>query len=178
MNSNKTVILFIIKFFGTYVLLFLIYSLYLNKTQKTSDVFSCAPITKIVAKQTEIVLNTFGYNAKIEQHTEEVSVKLFIDNKFIARIIEGCNSISIIILFISFIVAFSSNFKTTFLFIVFGSLLLYATNVFRIVIISIALYKYPQYEYVLHDILFPLIIYGTTFLLWFIWVQKYSGLKK
>lgn len=178
MNSNKTVILFLIKFFGTYILLFIVYSIYLNKTQKTSGVFTCAPITKTVAKQTEFVLNTFGYSAKMEQHTEEVSVKLFIEDKFIARIIEGCNSISIIILFISFIVAFSSGFKTTFLFILFGSLLLYATNIFRIVIISIALYKYPQYQYVLHDILFPLIIYGTTFLLWFIWVQKYSGLKK
>jgi len=159
-------------------LLFLIYSAYLNKTQKNSEVFSCAPITKIVAKQTEIVLNVFGYNARIEQHTEEISVKLFIDNIFIARIIEGCNSISIIILFVSFIVAFSSGFETTFLFIVLGSLLLYATNIFRIVIISIALYKYPQYQYVLHDILFPLIIYGTTFLLWFLWIRKYSGLKK
>ncbi|WP_299527996.1 exosortase family protein XrtF [uncultured Lutibacter sp.] len=178
MQSNKTVILFLIKFFGTYILLFLIYSAYLNKTQKNSEVFSCAPITKIVAKQTEIALNFFGYNAKIEQHTEEVSVKLFIDNIFIARIIEGCNSISIIILFISFIVAFSSDLETTFLFIVFGSLLLYVTNVFRIVIISIALYKFPQYQYVLHDILFPLIIYGTTFLLWFLWIRKFSTLKK
>ena len=158
--------------------MFLIYSAYLNKTQKNSEVFSCAPITKIVAKQTEIALNFFGYNAKIEQHTEEVSVKLFIDNIFIARIIEGCNSISIIILFISFIVAFSSDLETTFLFIVFGSLLLYVTNVFRIVIISIALYKFPQYQYVLHDILFPLIIYGTTFLLWFLWIRKFSTLKK
>ena len=178
MQSNKTVILFLIKFFGTYILLFLIYSAYLNKTQKNSEVFSCAPITKIVAKQTEIALNFFGYNAKIEQHTEEVSVKLFIDNIFIARIIEGCNSISIIILFISFIVAFSSDLETTFLFIVFGSLLLNVTNVFRIVIISIALYKFPQYQYVLHDILFPLIIYGTTFLLWFLWIRKFSTLKK
>ena len=42
------------------MLLFLIYSAYLNKTQKTSEVYSCAPITKIVAKQTEMVLNTFG----------------------------------------------------------------------------------------------------------------------
>lgn len=178
MNSNKTVILFLIKFFGTYILLFLVYSIYLNKTQSTSGIYTCAPITKTVAKQTEFVLNIFGYSAKIEQNTEEVSIKLFIDNKFIARIIEGCNSISIIILFISFIVAFSSGFKTTFLFILFGSLILYIANIFRIVIISLALYKYPQYQYVLHDILFPLIIYGITFLLWIIWVQKYSGLKK
>jgi len=119
-------------------------------------------------------LNTIGYNSRIEQHTEEGSVKLFINDKFVARIIEGCNAISIIILFISFIVAFSSNFKTTFLFIVVGSLLIYFINIFGIAVISIALYQFPQYQYILHDVLFPLMIYGFTFLLWFFWIKKFS----
>ncbi|MFK5958807.1 MAG: exosortase family protein XrtF [Lutibacter sp.] len=176
MQSNKTVVLFLIKFFGVYILLFLIYSVYLNKTQSTSGVFACAPITKTVAKQTQYLLNTIGYNSIIEQHTEEVSVKLFVNKKFVARIIEGCNAVSIIILFISFIIAFSSNFKTTFLFIIAGSLLIYYLNIFRITIIAIALYEFPQYQYILHDIIFPLIIYGITFLLWFVWVKKFSKL--
>lgn len=178
MRSNKTVVIFLIKFFSAYVLLFLIYSIYLNKTQKTSGLFTCAPITKTVAVQTKFLLNNIGYLSEIEQHVEEVSVKLFVNDKFVARIIEGCNSISIIILFISFISAFSSSFKPTFLFIIFGSLLIYFTNILRIALISIALYEYPQYKYILHDILFPLIIYGITFLLWFIWVRKFSKLKK
>lgn len=178
MNSNKTVVIFLVKFFGAYIVLFLIYSVYLNKAQKKSGLFTCAPITKTVAKQTQYLLNTFGYEAESEQHTKEVSIKLFVNNKFVARIIEGCNAISIIILFISFIIAFSSSFKATFLYILFGSLLIYFTNIFRIAIISIALYEYPKYQYVLHDILFPLLIYGVTFLLWFIWVKKFSKLDK
>jgi len=173
-QSNKIVLLFLGKFFGVYILLFLMYSLYLNKTQSNSGVFACAPITNSVAKQTQFLLNTVGFDAKIEQHPEEVSVKLFINEKYVSRIIEGCNSISIIILFCSFVIAFSSNFKSTFLFILIGSLLIYAVNIIRIVIISIALYQFPQYEYILHDILFPLIIYGFTFLLWFIWIKKFS----
>lgn len=150
------------------------YSLYLNKTQSKSGVFACAPITNSVAKQTQLLLNTVGFDAKIEQHTKEVSVKLFINEKYVSRIIEGCNSISIIILFCSFVIAFSSNFKSTFLFILVGSLLIYIVNIIRIAIISISLYQFPQYEYILHDILFPLIIYGFTFLLWFIWIKKFS----
>lgn len=178
MKSNKAVVLFFIKFFGTYILLFLIYSLYLNKTQKTEGVFACAPITKTVAKQTKFVLNNVGYNTKIEQHSKEVSVKLIINNKFVARVIEGCNSVSIIILFTSFIIAFSNKFKVTFLFIVVGSLLIYFLNILRIAIISIALYEYPQYQHILHDVLFPLMIYGVTFMLWILWVKKFSKLKK
>ena len=174
MQSNKIVVLFLIKFFSVYVALFLMYSIYLNKTQKTSGIFECAPITNMVAKQTKNLLNLMGYRAEIEQHTKEISVKLFVNDKFVARIIEGCNAISIIILFISFIIAFSSDFKTTFIFIILGSLLIYLSNIFRIAIISIALYKYPKYQYILHDILFPLMIYGITFLLWFVWVRKFS----
>ena len=167
-----------IKFFGVYFLLFLLYSVYLSKNQKTEGIFACAPITNTVAKQTQFLLNSLGYSAGIEQNTNEVSINLFINDKLVARVIEGCNAISIIILFISFIVAFASNFKATLLFIIVGSLLIYFTNIFRIAIIAIALYKYPEYQYLLHDILFPVIIYGITLLLWFVWVQKFSRIKK
>ena len=179
MKGNKTAVLFLIKFFGTYLLLFLLYSFYLEKTQsEIIDGFACAPITKTVAEQTKYVLTVFGYNAEVVQDTKTLSVKLFLNNKFTAYIVEGCNSISIIILFISFIVAFAGKFKTTVLYILFGSLLIYFTNIVRIAIIAIALIKYPQYQNVLHEIIFPSIIYGITFLLWFIWIRKFSILKK
>ena len=178
MQNNKTVLFFIIKFFGTYLILFLIYSFYLSKSQNTSDIFACAPVTKTVANQTKSVLTFLGYSAEIEQDSKELSVNLYVDNKFLARIVEGCNAISIIILFISFIIAFASDFKRTVLFILFGSLIIYFTNIIRIVIIVIAINKYPQYQNILHDIVFPSLIYGITFLLWFIWVQKFSKIKK
>ncbi len=177
MQSNKTVIIFLIKFFGTYALLFLIYSFYLSATQTSSELYSCAPITKTVANQSKMLLNAFGYTSEIEQSENELSIRLIINNKDIARVIEGCNSISIIILFIAFIVSFSGKFKTTFLYIIFGSLLIYFINIFRISVIAIALYEYPQYEYIFHDIIFPAIIYGVTFLLWVIWVFKFSKLR-
>ena len=101
--------------------------------------FACAPITKTVAEQTKYLLKIIGYPAEIVQDTETPAVKLFINGKFTAFIVEGCNAISIIILFIAFIVAFAGNFKTTFLYILFGSLLIYVTNIVRIVIISMAL---------------------------------------
>jgi len=177
-KGNKTVVLFLLKFFGTYLVLFLLYSFYLNRTQNDIAPFACAPITKTVAEQTKYLLKIIGYPAEIVQDTETPAVKLFINGKFTAFIVEGCNAISIIILFIAFIVAFAGNFKTTFLYILFGSLLIYVTNIVRIVIISMALYEYPQYQNVLHEIVFPSIIYGMTFLLWFVWIRKFSNLKK
>jgi exosortase family protein XrtF len=59
-----------------------------------------------------------------------------------------------------------------------GSLIIYFSNIARIAIITIALIEYPEYNDILHDFVFPSIIYGVTFLLWFIWVQKFSRLSK
>ena len=178
MQSNKTVVLFLIKFFGTYLLLFVIYAVYLNKTQNISGVYSCAPITQTVADHAQFLLTNIGYDVKIEQHPEEISLQLLMNDKLIARINEGCNAMSIIILFISFIVAFANKFKITALYILFGSLFIYGVNISRIVFIAIALYKYPKYQDILHDYIFPGIIYGFTFLLWFIWVRKFSKIAK
>ena len=178
MQNNKTVIIFLVKFFGTYLVLFLLYSFYLSKNQKIASIFACAPITETVAEQSKYLINLMGFDAKIEQHTSEMSIKLFVNDTYVARVIEGCNAISIIILFIAFIVAFASGFKKTTLYILFGSLIIYFINIVRIAIIALAIYKYPAYENVLHTIIFPGIIYGITFLLWFIWIQKFAKFKR
>lgn len=178
MKNNKLIVIFLIKFFGTYALLFFGYSYYLENTQQNNNIYACAPITTTVANQSAFLLNSVGYDANVKQHPDELSIMLSINNVYIARVVEGCNAISIIILFIAFIVAFSSKITTTALYILFGSLLIYVVNIIRIAFITIALYKYPEYEKILHDIVFPSIIYGITFLLWFIWVTYFSKLKK
>ncbi|HIE44911.1 MAG TPA: exosortase family protein XrtF, partial [Flavobacteriaceae bacterium] len=95
-----------------------------------------------------------------------------------SRVIEGCNSVSIIILFIAFIIAFSGSFKSTIFFGFIGSLLIYSTNIFRIAVLSIGILLYPKQQEILHSLVFPAIIYGMVFLLWVIWVNKYSDFKK
>ncbi|WP_158838913.1 exosortase family protein XrtF [Polaribacter sp. L3A8] len=178
MKKNKSIIIFLIKFFVTYFLLVTIYNTYLHKSQQKIDTFQTASITTAVANQTVKVLTFFGYQVQAIQHDKEVSVKLIIENQYTARVIEGCNSISLIILFISFIIAFSGTFKATFLFAVFGSIFIYIVNVLRIAFLTVMIYKYPHKVGFLHDLVFPAIIYGTVFLLWVIWVNKFSNLKK
>ena len=162
----------------TYFLLFTIYATYLNKSQIKGTGFQCASITAKVADQTVSVLRFFGYNVSRAQHEKEMSVKLLVDNHYTARVIEGCNSISIIILFVAFIIAFSGPKKTTFIYAIAGSLIIYLINILRIAFLTMMLYKYPAQQEILHNLVFPAIIYGTTFLLWVIWVQKFSYHKK
>ncbi|MFY0603871.1 MAG: exosortase family protein XrtF [Flavobacteriaceae bacterium] len=176
--KQRKVILFLIKFFASYFMLFVFYSIYLQQTQKKGDVFVCSPITVKVAEQTEDVLSFLGYNVANMQHDKEMSVKLIVEGQYTARVIEGCNSISIIILFVAFIIAFPGKLKATILFSLTGSILIYVINILRIVFLTVMLYKYPDSQLLFHNIIFPLIIYGFTFLLWVLWVHKFSNYKK
>ena len=134
--------------------------------------------TNRVAIQTKALLNTFGYQAQLISHTDEPSIKVILNGRFLARIIEGCNGISVIILFLSFIIAFSGQLKTTFLYIFSGSVLIYVINLIRIVLLTIGIYHFPEYEDVLHTVIFPGIIYGMVFILWVFWVNRFSKLNK
>lgn len=178
LKKNKTIIIFLAKFFVSYFVLFGIYSFYLNKTQQKADIFSCSPVTKVVANHVQKMAYLIGYDAQIEQNEKELSIKFLLNGKYVSRIIEGCNSISIIILFLSFIIAFSGSIKATVLFGLFGSFAIYLVNLFRIIALSVLYYKFPQYQEILHSLVFPAIIYGLTFILWITWVKYFSNINK
>lgn len=159
-----------------YIALSFVYKSYLNI--ENSVEYYPDRITNLVAKQSKMVLNSVGYKAEVLKHPDEPSMKLMVRGKYLARVIEGCNSISVIILFISFIVAFSGKLKTTLVFLFLGSMVIYIVNIFRIVILSIGLYHYPLHSEILHAVVFPGLIYGMVFLLWMLWVNTFSNVGK
>lgn len=134
--------------------------------------------TKFVAGQVESVLKIFGQDAYVLPHQNEASMKLYYNQKFIARVVEGCNAMSVMILFMAFVIAFKGKIKHTFLFILAGIVIIHILNVIRIALLGVALYNYPEYEHILHGVIFPLFIYGVVFGLWVIWVQKFSTYGK
>lgn len=168
----KPFLLFLGKFLLTYIVLTVIYQSYLNRFE--IDKNEVDSFSQLVANQTQSVLALFDANAYIEAHPTEPSIKIIYKGQYISRIIEGCNALSVVILFIAFIIAFTGKWKHTLLFIVFGSILIHVLNIARIALLCIALYHYPEFEHLLHGVIFPLIIYGIVFLLWVIWVNKFS----
>ena len=134
--------------------------------------------TEIVANQTEKLLSVFTESKALIPHDKEPSVKLFFKEKYVARIIEGCNAVSVMILYAAFIFAFSTEWKKTGLYIIFGIVLIHILNVIRIALLASSLFYYPQYEEILHGTIFPLFIYGVVFILWILWVTKFSGHAK
>lgn len=171
-QKYKPFLLFLGKFLLTYGLLTFLYQLYLSQYDRAS--FEVDAFTNSVAEQTHALISIFNPNTTIQPHQSQASVKLFYENQFVARIVEGCNALSVIILFVAFVVAFTGKWKTTVLFILGGSLLVHVLNIARIAVLAVALYHFPEYESLLHGVIFPLFIYGVVFILWVIWVNKFS----
>jgi len=168
----KPFLLFLGKFLLTYLLLTFVYESYLNQFDVRK--FEVDGFTQLVAKQTKNIMLFFNYEADIAPNKNEPAINLFYNQRHMARIIEGCNGLSVIVLFVSFVVAFSGKKRETILFIIGGSLLIHVLNVFRIALLSVLLYHFPEREHILHGVFFPLFIYGVVFLLWIIWVNKFS----
>ncbi len=169
----KPFFIFLIKFFVLYVVLTVGYKLYLNRFDATK--FEVDGFTQTVAEQSKAVLVFLRKEAKTEPNAFEPCVNLIYKGKFVARIIEGCNALSVMILFAAFVFAFSGKWFKTILYIIMGSVLIHVLNVLRIAFLAMALYSYPEYEHVLHGVIFPLFIYAVVFILWVLWVQKFSG---
>ncbi|MCU0351467.1 MAG: exosortase family protein XrtF [Flavobacterium sp.] len=172
-KSNKPFFVFLAKFLSIYLGMSLLYAVYLNRYD--SKTFEVDSFTKQVSIQTKNVLIFFGEDAAISKHPSDASYKLALNGKVVARVIEGCNALSVMILFAAFVFAFSATFKKTSLFVLFGAILIHVLNIFRIVLLTLALYHYPEHKELLHGTIFPLFIYGVVFLLWIIWLTKFSG---
>lgn len=170
----KPFLLFLASFFGAYILLTFLYQVFLNGFGDNE----VDTITRIVSGNTENVLTWFYKSVRFVEANNEPSFVVYLFDQSIVRIVEGCNGISVIILFVSFIVAFSGSLKNTLLFVFGGSLIIYILNVLRIAVLIVLLYSFPGHTHLLHAVLFPLIIYGVVFVLWVIWVNKFSGYAK
>ncbi|EIA09151.1 exosortase family protein XrtF [Flavobacterium frigoris] len=169
-NKYKPFLLFLAKFFLTYIILALIYQGFLRSFGEDK----IDSITELVAENTKQLLTLFDADSDIIKIDSEPYIRLIYNQQYVARMIEGCNAISIIVLFISFVVSFSGSVKSTVLFILGGSLIIYILNVARIAILCVLIYLFPKQQTLLHGVLFPLFIYGVVFILWVIWVNKFS----
>lgn len=172
----KPFLLFLFKFIFTYLILTYGYQFYLNQFDIKN--YEVDGFTKLVTTQVEQLLLFFNCDAHIELHTTQPCYKFFYNGKLVSRIVEGCNALSVIILFISFIIAFSGKLKNTIFFLISGSIIIHFLNITRIALLMVAFYNFPEANFILHDILFPLVIYGAVFILWIIWVNKFSFYAK
>lgn len=171
MKENKDLWVIFLRFVGIWLLLFMGYQQYLNQFPQQVD-----GVTKEVALQVHYFLKKTGFESTVKIFSPQKTIQFYLSGKIATRMIEGCNAISIMILFVSFVFAFYRG-KKTFVFILFGLFVLYLLNILRIYCLNVIVAKLPELTHPAHDYFFPAIIYGGVLFLWLIWIHKWA-LKK
>lgn len=173
MKDFLSVLKILVRFVVLYIVLVLLYQFYLNSyAEEVVD-----PFTRNVAEQVASFQSLVGFPTVLVDSMKLHSVLFKTFGKFTTRMVEGCNVISVAILFSAFVFAFYKGTKT-FLYVLGGLILLHILNVFRIVLLNIIYLKYPKYEKIGHDYVFPAIIYGGVVMLWLVWIQFFALRKK
>jgi exosortase family protein XrtF len=146
----------------------LLYQLYLNHYQY----HLVDPITEYTAIAVHHLQLAMGYQSQLKDLPGWHSILFLINGKSTTRIVEGCNAVSVYILFVAFVFAFYKG-KKTFVFVILSLVLLFAVNIARIAGLNLIFLHWPQYSKMVHDYLFPAIIYGGIVVLWLVWIKLF-----
>lgn len=167
MKDFKEILFILLRFLGIWLALFLCYQWYLNQFSGRVDIF-----TKIISNQSVALLNSTGYPTETKDFDLHETVMFYIFGKPATRMVEGCNAISVMILFSAFVFAFYKGIKT-FFYVFISLVILYILNLFRIYLINVIVVELPSWVKYAHDYLFPAIIYGGVVVLWLVWINRF-----
>lgn len=171
LKDFKPVLSILLRFIIIYVMLLLAYQFFLNSFQKEG----LDPFSRMIAEQVRHIQNFMGFPTQLYNDIKGEQVYFYVRNEYPTRMVEGCNAVSVMILFVAFVFAFYKG-KKTFVFVILGLILLYIINVLRIVGLNIVVLDYKAYSKTTHDYIFPAVIYGTVVVLWLVWI-KFFALK-
>ena len=153
-----------------YFILLIGYNRYLSSyhAHNRADAWSSA-----VAAGSVNLAKIAGFKAEAVTDSLQPRIWIYMDGQKTSYINEGCNAVSLLILFAAFIVAFSTTWIKTLLYILGGWVVIQLMNILRIVWLNYIFRYHQEYGKAAHDYLFPLLIYGTVFLLWVVWVRMF-----
>ena len=87
----------------------------------------------------------------------------------------NCNAITLFSLFSVFIIAYPGRIKDKLWFIPLGILVIHFLNIMRVIALVLIARYYPHTLNFNHTYTFTFLVYSIIFLLWMVWVNKYSG---
>jgi exosortase family protein XrtF len=177
MKNNKQLYWFI----GKCAMLFVVWNVaYYGWLQDTNlDHF----ITHTTGDISVEILNSIGYdsfNFNIDKgEGEDASYSMIFIPEFDARlgIADSCNALTLIILFIGFIIAYPGDWRYKLMFIAGGTLIIFGINLLRVqVLIFNYLYSRSTFDFN-HHVTFTIAVYVCVFYFWVLWANKWSKKK-
>jgi exosortase family protein XrtF len=156
---------FLISVFALYLLWYLIYNLWLHPDERL-DLF----VIDLTISISKWILELFGY--MVYTGADRL---IGVDGTSGLWIGDNCNGIVLFSLFAGFVIAYQGKIKYKLIYIPLGIISIQLLNVLRVVILAILDTHSRAWTEFNHTYTFTIIIYGYIFLLWMLWVNKFSA---
>lgn len=160
---------FVLVFVSCYVVANGLYGLYLARTNPQPDFF-----TRLISNQTVAVLNLFNEPAHTVNRLKKPLVAISTPSRVVLDVYEGCNGINVVIVFLTFIVAyqgFNQSKKKMIWFVPMGIVTIWMANIMRIFLLYFVASYYKIYFYFVHKYVFTLFLYAIVLFLWWWWIR-------
>lgn len=167
LKEFKPTILFLSKFLALYLTLNLMYGLFIDHYAPAPD-----PVTRWVSEQSTGLLQLFGSDVSFSDDQTKPAIGILNGERVVLSVFEGCNGINVVIIFLSFLLAYGRPSRKLLWFIPLGLLLIHLTNLGRISLLYGVTIHLPGFMYFAHKYLFTAIIYIVVFALWYLWLNK------
>lgn len=172
MKEFKPALRFLAVFVVLYLVLNILYGLWITSYGEYPD-----KATEYVTRQTSAILNVLGEETTTFPRPGSPSISILVDMRTALNVYEGCNGINVMIVFVAFIFAFGGKMKRIAWFIPVGILIIYISNLFRVTGLYFIAEYWNKYFYYIHKYVFTGFLYLIVFILWWVWIEKVSGLS-
>lgn len=173
LKEFKPTIFFLLRFVLVYLTCNFLYGLWITSYDPNPD-----PVTRLVSRQSSAIINIFDRHTEIADSPRKATVYIQEGARAVLGVYEGCNGINVMIVFVSFLLAFGPFRIELAWFIPLGLLIIHITNLARIVLLFFVSIKLPRYFYVTHKYFFTASIYVIVFVIWIWWVRRYTQKHK
>jgi len=126
-----------------------------------------------IIQTVNFLLEKIGYNTFTVLQDRDYQV-VGIDGSNGVWVGSNCNAITLFSLFSVFIIAYPGKTKTKLWYIPLGILCIHILNIVRVIALVLIANYAPKFLNFNHTYTFTFLIYSFIFLLWMIWVNKYS----
>lgn len=161
-------------FFGTtaYILWYILYEFVLRSKTHFDEW-----VVHNIVKGVELFLTSLGYSL-ISYEDPIWKLHVGIEGSLGVTVGAPCDGIVLFALFAIFIIAFPGPVKHKAWFVPVGIVGIHLLNILRVAALAIIVDINPDWLAFNHDYTFTILVYSAVIGLWYLWIQKYSPLKK
>lgn len=159
-RSTRSVLLFLAKALAVYGVWYVVYDLWLLPDGRLD-----AWVSHSVVEVSHAVLSVLGLDAAMDGRTLQLAGAQGV------KIVNGCNGLSTIGLFVGFVVAFPGTAWRRALFVPLGAVVIYLSNVARVSLLATLQVHWNDAFTWIHDLGAPAFFYLIVFGLWVGWTH-------